>query len=130
GYEEAAAQGLYAGIHAALGIQGRRALRPGREEAYRAVLIDDLVTKGTEEPYRMFTSSAEYRLLLRQDNAIDRLLPHACELGTVGAEDLAVAEGRLAERGRATRLLHAVKINVEEAAPRSGTDEKHRGSTG
>jgi len=130
GYEEAAAQGLFAGINAALRIQGRAPMRLGREEAYLAVLIDDLVSKGTEEPYRMFTSSAEYRLLLRQDNAIDRLLGRARELGTLDADDLALAEERIAERGRATRLLHTVKINLEETVSRSAdTDETHRGST-
>src|SRR4029077_5049448 len=101
GYEEAAAQGLFAGINAASKIQRREPMRLGREEAYLGVLIDDLVSKGTEEPYRMFTSSAEYRLLLRQDNAIDRLLARARGLGTLSGEDLAVAEARIGECERA-----------------------------
>ena len=114
GYEEAAAQGLFAGINAALKIQGREPMRLGREEAYLGVLIDDLVSKGTEEPYRMFTSSAEYRLLLRQDNAVDRLLARARDLGTLSNEDLAVAESRIAERERATHRIRSVRITRDE----------------
>jgi tRNA uridine 5-carboxymethylaminomethyl modification enzyme len=114
GYEEAAAQGLFAGINAALKIQGRESMRLGREEAYLGVLIDDLVSKGTEEPYRMFTSSAEYRLLLRQDNAVDRLLARARDLGTLSGEDQAVAEERIAERERATRRLRSIRIARDE----------------
>jgi tRNA uridine 5-carboxymethylaminomethyl modification enzyme len=86
GYEEAAAQGLWAGINAALSIQRRPPFLLDRSDAYMAVMVDDLVTRGTSEPYRMFTSRAEYRLLLREDNVGQRLLERGNQLGLIDDE--------------------------------------------
>ncbi|QLE78386.1 tRNA uridine-5-carboxymethylaminomethyl(34) synthesis enzyme MnmG [Francisella sp. Scap27] len=87
GYEEAGAQGLVAGINAAISVDSDKSWYPSRSNSYMGVLIDDLITKGTKEPYRMFTSRAEYRLVLREDNADLRLSDVACELGLLNAQD-------------------------------------------
>ena len=95
GYEEAAAQGIIAGINAHQKNDNKNPLILGREEAYIGVLIDDLILKGTEEPYRMFTSRAEYRTLLRQDNADERLTPISFKLGLASKERLKRVEEKI-----------------------------------
>src|SRR6185503_15365639 len=101
GYEEAACQGIMAGINAALKVKGDVPLVLDRTEAYTAILIDDLISKGTNEPYRMFTSRAEFRLHLRIDNADRRLTPHGRRVGLIG--DAAWAD-YLAKQERAKKL--------------------------
>jgi tRNA uridine 5-carboxymethylaminomethyl modification enzyme len=105
GYEEAAGQGLLAGINAALSLAGRPSLVLDRSQAYLGVLIDDLVTKGVDEPYRMFTSRAEYRLLLRHDNADRRLTPLARQIGLASPERLRAFEQYEAEVAQGTRFV-------------------------
>jgi len=115
GYEEAAAQGLMAGINAARRVRGQPPFILGRADAYIGVLIDDLVTRGADEPYRVMTSRAEFRLLLRQDNADLRLSPRGWELGLVDSASRKRVEARLAAIERATELL--ANSRVKAAAP-------------
>lgn len=116
GYEEAACQGLMAGINAALAVQGRESFRLRRQESYIGVLIDDLITQGVDEPYRVFTSRAENRLALRYDNADQRLEPYGRELGIVGDHDWERFNSRRDRISRLSSLLDQTRLKRSDPA--------------
>jgi len=126
GYEEAAAQGLWAGINAACQVQQRPAFVLDRSEAYMAVMVDDLVTRGTREPYRMFTSRAEYRLMLREDNADLRLMETGHALGLIGVEAVRALRDRREQIAREIRRIRGTVIRPE---PEVNAYLERRGST-
>src|SRR5437867_12627581 len=115
GYEEAACQGLMAGINAALKVKNEPPLILDRTEAYAAILIDDLISKSTNEPYRMFTSRAEFRLHLRIDNADRRLTPHGRRVGLISDEAWADFQAKQERLEKLRRLLEATKLTPETA---------------
>ncbi len=116
GYEEAGCQGIMAGINAALQVQERESFTLDRSEGYTGILIDDLISKGTNEPYRMFTSRAEFRLHLRIDNADRRLTPHARRLGLIADEHWQEFEQKQQRMHRLQRLLETEKLQAERLA--------------
>ena len=116
GYEEAAAQGLMAGLNAARSVSGAEPALFARDEGYFGVLIDDLVTRGVTEPYRMFTSRAEFRLILRADNADQRLTPRGIDLGVVGAERARVFAVKAEALAQARAQARALTLTPAEAA--------------
>ena len=135
GYEEAAAQGLFAGINAACQIQGKPSWLPGRDEAYLGVLVDDLITKGVNEPYRMFTSRAEFRLQLREDNADARLTEQGRTLGLVDDARWDVFNRKRDAVSRETERLKSSWVNpklvsAEESARVLGKSMEHEYSLG
>ena len=117
GYEEAASQGMMAGINAALKVQEKEEFTLSRSEAYIGVLIDDLITKGTEEPYRMFTSRAEYRTLLRQDNADFRLTAKSYELGLAGEERMRLMEEKQTKSEAFVKFFENQSVTTSEINP-------------
>ena len=116
GYEEAAGQGIVAGINAARAALGREPLVLGRESSYIGVLVDDLVTRGVDEPYRLFTSRSEFRLTVRQDNAIARLAPVAADLGLLSDDEMRVVDTRLSDERRALELASSTSVRPEQVA--------------
>ena len=116
GYEEAAGQGVIAGLNAALASRQRAPLILGRESSYIAVLVDDLVTKGVDEPYRLFTSRSEFRLTVRQDNALRRLSSIALELGVYDSHETEIVGRRLEAEDRARALADSTSISPEAAS--------------
>ena len=117
GYEEAASQGMMAGINAALKVKEKEPFILNRDEAYIGVLIDDLITKGTEEPYRMFTSRAEYRTLLRQDNADFRLTPKGYDLGIASEKRLKRMEEKQSKSNNFVEFFKNTSVKPEEVNP-------------
>jgi tRNA uridine 5-carboxymethylaminomethyl modification enzyme len=115
GYEEAAGQGVIAGINAAAHALGRESVVVGRESGFIGVLVDDLVSRGVDEPYRLFTSRSEYRLSLRQDNALRRLLPVAERLGVLEDEELRAAESRLRREEEVLRDAESLRLDQVSA---------------
>lgn len=122
GYEEAACQGLMAGVNAALKLKGKAPLVLGRSQAYIGVLIDDLVTKGVDEPYRMFTSRAEYRILLRQDNADQRLTPLSHAIGLADDDRMRRVEEKVRKIGELTQMVEECSVVPSEV---NGWLEEH-----